>query len=131
MMIRLFVHVDAETELEKLWVVAPKAAARISVILEELEGNQDLQDRLTQHDFGNHRSADFHVSKWLDQWNKGKDLWRLKVWDLEDKGLKYRVVYAFLPRKSQYHVLGIVSREFNYDPRHELSRRIIAAYENL
>lgn len=130
-MIRLFVHVDAETDLEKLWVVAPKAAARIGVLLAELEGNQDLLDRLTQHDFGNYRSADFHVSKWLDQWNKGKDLWRLKVWDLEDKGLKYRVVYAFLPRKSQYHVLGIVSREFDYDPRHELSRRIVAAYENL
>jgi len=131
MMIRLFVHVDAETDLEKLWVVAPKAAARISVLLEELEGNQDLLDRLTQHDFGNFRSADFHVSKWLNQWNKGRDLWRLKVWDLEDKGLKYRVVYAYVPGKSQYHVLGIVSREFDYDPRHELSRRIIAAYENL
>ena len=35
MMIRLFVHVDAETDLEKLWAVAPKAAARISVLLEE------------------------------------------------------------------------------------------------
>ena len=130
-MIHLFVHVDAETDLENLWVVAPSAAARISVLLEELEGDQDLLDRLTQHDYGNYRSADFHVSKWLDQWNKGKDLWRLKVWDLEEKGLKYRVVYAFLPRKSQYHVLGIVSRDFDYDPRHELSRRIIAAYENL
>lgn len=131
MLIRLFVHVDAETDLEKLWAVAPKAAARIGVLLEELKGNQDLLDRLTQHDFGDHRSADFHVSKWLDLWNKGKDLWRLKVWDLEDKGLRYRVVYAYLPGKSQYHVLGIVSREFDYDPRHELSRRIIAAYENL
>ena len=36
-MVRLFVHVDAETDLEKLWVAAPKAAARISVLLEELE----------------------------------------------------------------------------------------------
>jgi len=127
----LFIHVDAEDDLERLWEEEPNAAARIGALLEELEGNQDLLDRLTQHDFGNYRTADFHVSKWLDQWNKGRDLWRLKVWDLEDKGLQYRVVYAFMPGKSQYHVLGIVSREFDYDPHHELSRRIIAAYENL
>ena len=130
-MFRLFVHDDGESDLEKLWDEAPEAAARIGVLLQELEGNQDLLDRLTQHDFGNYRTAEFHVSKWLNQWNKGKDLWRLKVWDLEDKGLQYRVVYAFLPSRSQYHVLGIVSRDFDYDPNHELSRRIIAAYENL
>lgn len=130
-MFHLSVHDDAESDLEKLWDEAPEAAARIGVLLQELEGNQDLLDRLTQHDFGNYRTAEFHVSKWLNQWNKGKDLWRLKVWDLEDKGLQYRVVYAFLPSGSQYHVLGVVSRDFDYDPNHELSRRIIAAYENL
>jgi len=128
---RLFVHDDAERDLEKLWDEAPDAAARIGVLLQELEENQDLLDRLTQHDFGDYRTGEFHVSKWLNQWNKGKNLWRLKIWDLEDKGLQYRVVYAFLPSRSQYHVLGIVPREFDYDPNHELSRRIIAAYENL
>lgn len=130
-MFRLFVHDDAESDLEKLWDETPEAAARIGVLLQELEGNQDLLDRLTQHDFGNYRTAEFHVSKWLNQWNKGRDLWRLKVWDLEDKGLQYRVVYAFVPGKSQYHVLGIVSRDFDYDSSHPLSRRIIAAYQNL
>lgn len=130
-MLRLFVHTDAEGDLEKLWEEAPVAAARIGALLQELEGNQDLLDRLTQHDFGDYRTAEFHVSKWLNQWNEGKDLWRLKVWDLEDKGLQYRIVYAFLPSKLQYHVLGIVPRDFDYDPHHELSRRIIAAYEDL
>ena len=130
-MFRLFVHDDAERDLEKLWDEAPDAAARIGVLLQELEENQDLLDRLTQHDFGNYRTAEFHVSKWLNQWNKGRDLWRLKVWDLEDKGLQYRIVYAFVPGKSQYHVLGIVSRDFDYDSSHPLSRRIIAAYQNL
>ena len=130
-MIRLFVHLDAKSDLEKLWGETPTAAARIGVLLEELDGNQDLLDRLSQHDFGNYQTAKFHVSKWVEQWNKGKNLWRLKVWDLEDKGLQYRIVYAFLPIKSQYHVLGIVPRKFDYDSRHELTRRIIAAYENL
>lgn len=130
-MFSLFLHDDAEDDLENLWDEAPEAAARIAVLLEELEGNQDLLDRLTQHDFGSYHSADFHVSKWVEQWKKGKDIWRLKVWELEDKGLQYRVVYAFVPVKSHYHVLGIVPRDFNYDADHQLTKRILAAYENL
>lgn len=129
-MLRLFVHIDAEDDLERLWVRAPDAAARIAAILEELAGNQDLLDRLTQHDFGSYHTADFQVSKWSEQWKNGKNLWRLKVWDLEDQGLQYRVVYAFLPSKSQYHVLGIVPRSFNYESGNELTQRILRAYED-
>lgn len=130
-MLRLYVHEDAEADLEQLWVTEPTAAARITALIEELEGNTDLLDRLTQHDFGAYRREDFHVSKWIEQWRKGKDLWRLKIWDLENKGLRYRVVYAFMSRQQDYCVLGILPREFNYDPNHDLTRRIIAAYEDL
>ena len=83
-MITLFVHDDAVADLEALWETEPQAAARIGVLLEELEGNPDIRDRLTQHDYGAHHSADFHVSKWREHWRKGRDLWRLKVWNLED-----------------------------------------------
>ena len=131
MVLRLFVHDDAEDDLNALWDQAPETAARITVLLEELEGNQDLLDRLTQHDFGAYGSRDFHVSKWIEQWRKGKDLWRLKVWELEKTGVRYRIVYAFVPGKGQDPVLGIVTREFNYEADHELSRRILTAYENL
>lgn len=130
-MFSLFIHDDAEYDLEKLWEEAPVAAARITVLLEELEGNQDLLDRLTQHDFGDYHTADFHVSKWIEQWKKGNDLWRLKVWSLEDRGLQHRVVYAFVPQKSHYHIVGIVPRNFNYDTSHPLTKRILVAYENL
>ena len=130
-MFRLFVHDDADDDLEALWGADEEAAARIVVLLEELEASQDLLDRLTQHDFGSYQTADFQVSKWVEQWKKGKDLWRLKVWDLEDRKLRYRIVYAFLPNKSHYHVLGIVPRDFNYEADHPLTRRILAAYEDL
>jgi hypothetical protein len=128
---KLFVHDSAKGDLEDLWHVAPQAAARIAVVLQELEGNQDLLDRLTQHDFGAYGSGGIHVSKWLKQWNRGKDLWRVKIWDLEEKGLRYRIVYAFIPGKKHYHVLAIAPRNFNYDPHHELTRRILRDYGNL
>lgn len=130
-MLKLFVHEDAEGDLEQLWETEPIAAARIAALLEELEGNPDLLDRLTQQDFGAYGLNEFHVSKWIEQWRQGKDLWRLKIWDLENKGLRYRVVYAFMSRQQDYCVLGILPREFNYDPNHDLTRRIVAAYEDL
>lgn len=130
-MIALFVHDDATADLEALWETEPQAAARIADLLEQLEGDSDLLDRLTQHDYGAYHSADFHVSKWQEHWRKGRDLWRLKVWDLEDKGLRYRVVYAFKPREQHYHVLAIAPREFDYDTSHPISQRILRAYQEL
>lgn len=84
-MFRLFIHEDAESDLEALWDQAPQSAARITVLFE----------------------------------------------DLENEGMRYRIVYAFVPGKGHYHVLGIVPREFNYDAGHQITRRILAAYEVL
>lgn len=130
-MFSLQVHDDAEADLEALFRRSPRVASRILVLLEEVEADQDLLDRLTQQDFGQDRATEFQVSRWIRQWNKGKNLWRLKVWDLEDKGIRYRVVYAFVPQRRQYHVLGIVPRSFNYEDDHPLTLRILAAYDAL
>lgn len=32
----------------------------------------------------------------------------------------HRVIYAFIPSLHEYHILGIVPREFNYEPDHTL-----------
>jgi hypothetical protein len=130
-LIALYVHHDATADLRALRDREPQAAGRILALLAQLEADPDLLDRLTQHDYGAYRSADFHVSKWQAQWRQGRDLWRLKVWDLEDKGLRYRIVYAFEPRKQHYHVLAIAPREFDYDASHPISQRILRAYQEL
>ena len=127
----LFIHDDAIADLKTLRQTEPKAAAMIVALLEALKGDPNLLDRLTQHDYGAYHSADFHVSKWQEQWRQGRDLWRLKVWNLEDQGLRYRVVYAFMPQKQRYHVLAIAPREFDYDSNHPLSQRILRAYQAL
>lgn len=124
-MFALFIHQDAREDLRALWNSNFEAAARLSSLFQELDENQDLLDRLTQHDYGAHPRADFHLSNWWEQWRRKRDLLRLKVWDLEDKGLRYRVVYAFIPRKRHYHILAIAPREFDYDKNHPISQRII------
>jgi hypothetical protein len=131
-LVALFVHDDAKTDLLALRKSEPRAAGRILALLEQLEGDFDLLDRLTQHDFGAYGSADFHVSKWQEQWRKGRDLWRLKVWDLEDKGLRHRIVYAFIPSKKHYHVLAITPRrDFNYEECDPITQRILRTYQEL
>jgi hypothetical protein len=127
----LYIHDDAKADLAGLLRRVPRTAGRIVSVLKELAEDQDLLDRLTQHDFGKLPPADFHVSRWVEQWNKGRNLWRIKVWDLEDRGIKYRIVYASVPNRRQYHVLGVVPRSFNYEEDHPLTRRILAAHDDL
>lgn len=130
-MYKLFVHADAMADLRALHASDPVSEARIVALLQEIEGNQDLLDRLTQHDYGRERTAPFNVSKWLEKWNKSTDLWRIKLWDLEDKGVYYRIIYAYMRGKQLYHVLAIAPRNFDYDTTHELSQRIQRAYDGL
>ncbi|MDZ7750148.1 MAG: hypothetical protein U5S82_00455 [Gammaproteobacteria bacterium] len=130
-MFALFLHDDAVADLDTLWLTDFDVAKRITVLLEELKGNQGLLDRLTQHKYGANRSADFDVSKWQEQWHKGRNLWRLKIWDLEDTGLRYRVIYAFDPKKHHYYILAVAPRSFNYAEAHPLTVRIRRAYEEL
>jgi mRNA-degrading endonuclease RelE of RelBE toxin-antitoxin system len=130
-MIALFVHDDAKRDLRDLLTREPQVAGRILALLEQLEADPDLLDRLTQHDYGARGASDFHVSKWQAQWRKGRDLWRLKVWDLENQGLRYRIIYAFDPSRHHYHILAVAPREFDYDENHPIGRRILLAYQGL
>jgi hypothetical protein len=132
---KLFLHEDAEADLDELWNSEPRVAAKIEVFLEELRGSQDLLDRITQHDFGTSpRHHPFHVSMWQQQQRLGRNLWRLKLWELEANGKKYRLIYAFIPLKQHHYILGIMPRkngDFDYDERDPRTQRIVEAYLGL
>ena len=130
-MYRLQIHPDAEEDLNTLLRDEPKAAYRIAALLQELEADQGLLDRLTQHKYGTNHEADFEVSKWFAFWNSGKDIWLVKIWDLESEGLPYRVIYSYSPGLQIYTVLGITHRSFNYEKNHPITIRINLAYESL
>lgn len=130
-MYRLSLHPDAKSDLDELWDTDEISAARIETILQEIQHDQNMLDMLTVHNFGIHHTQPLHVSKWLEFWNVGINLWRVKLWDLEDKGLRYRIVYAFMLGKQQYYVLGILPRDWNYDENHQLTKRIKRAYDSL
>lgn len=130
----LYVHEHAQADLDALWEEDAEAAARIEVILEEIEGDQDYLDRLTQNNFGRQGRDEFNVRLIENQARINNNIWRLKVWSLERRDQKYRVIYAYFPRtptEGSYYVLGVMPREIDYDRDHEFVQRIESAYQAL
>lgn len=128
---RLLFIEDAKRDLAAIKLEAPQLAVRLAVLLQELSSDDSLLEMLTAHDFGSDKRAPFHVSRWQEHWRGGKDLWRLKFWELEDQGLPYRVVYALKRGTGDHYVLAIVSRDFDYDRNHVVTQRILRAYDDL
>jgi mRNA-degrading endonuclease RelE of RelBE toxin-antitoxin system len=109
----------------------PDTEAEILAILQEIKGNQQLLDALTIKDFGFARDVSFHVDKWVSQHKQGRNLWRLKIWNLEDLGIQYRIVYALDPRISRYYILAVLHRDFDYDEKHPRVQQLNATYDRL
>lgn len=131
MVYSITVHEDAETDLDEIWELDEDVAAEIIALLEQAKTDQELLDSLTIKDFGAYGTEKIHVDKWLDQQKKGRNLWRVKLWELEDRGIRYRIIYALDPRCSRYHVLGILPRGFDYVANDERTKKLLAAYDEL
>lgn len=107
------------------------AAGKVVALLQQAKADPAIIDSLLDQDFGADHSAAYHVSKWVGLWNIGYNIWRLKIW-IEPKGsLRYRIVYAYEPKSLQYHVLAVVHRNFDYKRDHEITNRILKAYQDL
>lgn len=130
MMYSLEIHEDAENDLEDLKKSHPDVAVSILVTLQEIQSDQELLDSLTVYNYGIDRTAKYHVVKWKSFWSLGIDLWRLKIWELESIGSKYRIVYAYIRGQRVYVVLGIAHRDWDYDEDHKFTKRIIDAYND-
>ena len=125
-MYKLALHSSAkDIDIAELWATKPIVAAKVVAMLEFIQDDQNLLDSLTVHDFGHDQTAAIHVSKWQQFWNRNIDLWRFKIWDLEKLGLQYRVIYFYHLRERCYYVLAIVHRDFDYDPQHPITKRIL------
>lgn len=128
---KLIVDPATTADLEGIWETDPESAGFLEALLQQIAADQRLLDSLSIQDFGAHGTEAFHVTKWVEQQRHDRNLWRLKHWDLEGKGRKYRVVYALDPRVSRYSVLGVFTRDFNYDTSDPRTKRILAAYDKL
>lgn len=126
----IVLHEHAKGDLDELFNTNRDVAAAIAVFLDEVAGNQLMLDNLSRNGYVGEEDPKFDVGEWVEQKRAKRNLWRLKLWAL--RGAKdLRVIYAFHPTELRYYVLGIVSRDFDYDNNHEVTKRIIADYDEI
>lgn len=125
----LEVHDDATEDLELLLRMQPKSAMRLVALLEQLRLDDELQDRLLDHGHGSEGSEPIDVSRWHNVRRiEGTPLWRLKFRDLEEVGLRFRVIYLFDHTTRTYWVLAVAPRKkLDYDdPQNPYRLRALA-----
>ena len=127
----LSLHPDAAADLRGLMVSDQAEAGKIAAFLQQAKNDPKIIATLLDHDFGETRRKSYHVSKWLEFWNTGFHLWRVKLWSFPKGSLSYRIVYAYQPSTQHYHVLAIVHRDFDYQTDHAITQRILLAYRSL
>jgi hypothetical protein len=108
-----------------------RAADMILALIQEAKVNQEVLESFSVRDFGAYASQRYSVRPWVAQQNAGRNLWRIKIWELEKFGLRYRIIYAFDARVGRYYVLGIFERDFNYDESDPRTKRILASYDSI
>ena len=126
-------HTDAEVDLNRIYEEDEDVGADIEVFLEEAKNNQETLDNLTRRKYVEYGEWPYNVDEWQE--TKGSiyryNLWRIRLLWLNGSTARYRIVYAFHPIEYRYYVLGIVDRNFKYDPQNERSKQIFAAYDAL
>lgn len=135
-MYELIIGDDATGDLEDILALNPPAAYRLAALLQELEGSQSMLERLSWDQYGGkphmpEAGATFSISKFVSLYRKGKNIWRLRDFELSRQGHEYRIIYAYIPSKDLYFVLAVVERAFNYDPNHPVTQRVLDAYQKL
>ena len=98
-------------------------------LLEQLKADPAWVDRLLDSGHGSDRVGPIAVMKWHDAQRVAHlPLWRLKFWDLEKSGLRYRVIYLYNWHDRSYNVMAVVRRDsFDYDdPTDPIRIRVLA-----
>ena len=124
----LALHADAEADLNRIYEEDEDVGADIEAFLEEAKNNQETLDNLTRRKYVGYGEWPFSVDEWQATKRSKYNLWRIRLLWLEGSAAKYRIVYAFHAIEYRYYILGIVNRDFNYDPKNERSKQIFAAY---
>lgn len=124
----LTIHSLAAQYLRRIKETDPGAFRHLMIFLDQLRKDEKLQGELLTHKFGDDGTEPIGVKKWVTVQNKERlPVWRLRVWDLESKGLNYRIVYFYCWPEKRFYVMAVAKREhINYDdPTNEIRRRVV------
>jgi hypothetical protein len=135
-MFKLIIQKPAADDLEKLIKAggaSKQYAARILAFLQEAKGRQDWLGEFLTRKFQN---DEFNIDKYVEFWDAGLDMWRASLFEHDFTrhkkwNMPYRILYAYDLSCQTFRVLGVVSRNFNYQADHEFTQRIRRTYDDL
>lgn len=135
-MFKLIIQKPATEDLRQMIEAGGKSkscGARILVFLQELKGRQDWLQELLTRKFQN---DEFNVDKYVEFWDAGLDMWRAALFEYDFSRqrkwqMPYRILYAYDQACQTFRILGVVSRDFNYQSDHEFTQRIRRTYDEL
>jgi len=124
----LEVHNEAAGDLRAILAVDRQAGARLAALLQQLQADPRLQDALLTKDFGSPPARPISAKVWGSVARLERlPIWRLRAWELDRHGLRYRLFYVFDYKRRAFVVIGITQRDnFNYDdPQNPLRVRMV------
>jgi hypothetical protein len=135
-MLKLIIQKPAGDDIKKLVAAGGQGreyGAKILAFLQELRDTQHWLEELLSRKFQN---DEFNVDKYVEFWDAGLDMWRLALFEYDFSRQKkwkmpYRILYAYDQPCRTFRILGVVSRDFNYDSDHEFTQRIRRTYDEL
>lgn len=129
------VHVDihnhAASDLRELMALDPIAAAIVVAVLEQIQCDPLIIDKLTDHGRTNTTGAfKLGIKRW-ESMRGTSNLWRFRIFDTP--ATSYRVVYGYHWQTRQIIVFAVVHKSrFDYDnPNDELNQRIANDWKSL
>lgn len=128
---RLLLHKSAAADLDEIDIRDLHVGYDLRILLQRLGKNQRLLESLTIRGFGALGDEPLSADPWIAQQARGRNLWRLKFWELEDKGQRFRAIYTLDPRVHHYYVLAILNRDFNYESNHPRVLQVLEVHDNL
>lgn len=113
--------------------------AEIMALLEEAENSSEFLEDLL-HDFYGEGGAEdkifckFGVKRILffERENPPRDVWRFRIWRLENLGFQFRIFYTYFPKYRIFVLLGLSERtDDTYDPNSRHAGRMRHDYDEL
>lgn len=124
---------QALTDIKNILLLDDLSGKRILAVLEQAKRDKTFFAKFRKHGHRDVIDDRLDVKQWKRMQVMGRDVWRIRLPDLETNGKTFRVVYAFKKPPETIYILAIVRREdIDYDnPDHPFSRRILDALASL
>lgn len=121
---------EADEELLALYDHNEDAAATFDVLLEQLDNDKEMLDRLFRP--ANHflYRPPFEIKQYEAMQRTGRNIFIIKVRGEDGELLPWRLLIGFDSRNDVYHVLCLAPRSIAYDESDPLFRIVQSRYDN-